>query len=151
MSDEVSYEHILFALEDGVATITLNRPEKMNAFHFALGAELSSAYARCDADDACIYWIVRRSRGCATFSTRTDVTRRESDYKAHGICASCNATDVCVGRDVEPVWMLKRCAEWKAKNYCKSTGYCANGPPYVMPSPNANEAMIICKYVLNLC
>ncbi len=52
MSDEVSYEHILFALEDGVATITLNRPEKMNAFHFALGAELSSAYARCDADDA---------------------------------------------------------------------------------------------------
>jgi enoyl-CoA hydratase/carnithine racemase len=52
MSDEESYEHILFAVEDGVATITLNRPEKMNAYHFALGAELSNAYARCDADDA---------------------------------------------------------------------------------------------------
>jgi len=52
MSDEGSYEHILFAVEDGVATITLNRPEKMNAFHFALGAELSNAYARCDMDDA---------------------------------------------------------------------------------------------------
>jgi len=52
MSDEGSYEHILFAVEDGVATITLNRPEKMNAYHFALGAELSNAYARCDTDDA---------------------------------------------------------------------------------------------------
>ncbi len=52
MSDEGSYEHILFAVEDGVATITLNRPERMNAFHFALGAELADAYARCDADDA---------------------------------------------------------------------------------------------------
>jgi enoyl-CoA hydratase/carnithine racemase len=52
MSDEESYEHILFGVEDGVATITLNRPEKMNAYHFALGAELSNAYARCDTDDA---------------------------------------------------------------------------------------------------
>jgi enoyl-CoA hydratase/carnithine racemase len=52
MSDDESYEHILFAVEDGVATITLNRPEKLNAYHFALGAELSTAYARCDADDA---------------------------------------------------------------------------------------------------
>ena len=52
MSDEESYEHILFDVKDGVATITLNRPEKMNAYHFALGAELSNAYARCDADDA---------------------------------------------------------------------------------------------------
>ena len=52
MPDEASYEHILFELEDGVATLTLNRPQRLNAFHFALGAELESAYARCDADDA---------------------------------------------------------------------------------------------------
>ncbi len=52
MPDEGSYKHILFAVEDGVATITLNRPKRLNAFHVALGAELESAYARCDADDA---------------------------------------------------------------------------------------------------
>jgi enoyl-CoA hydratase/carnithine racemase len=51
LPDEGSYEHILFAVEDGVATITLNRPKRLNAFHFALGAELESAYARCDVDD----------------------------------------------------------------------------------------------------
>ena len=52
MSDPGSYEHILFAVEDGVATITLNRPEKMNAYHAALGVELATAYERCDKDDA---------------------------------------------------------------------------------------------------
>jgi enoyl-CoA hydratase/carnithine racemase len=52
LPDEASYEHILFAVEDGVATITLNRPKRMNAFTFPLGAELERAYARCDADDA---------------------------------------------------------------------------------------------------
>ena len=35
-----------------MATITLDRPERRNAFHFALGAELEAAYARCDEDDA---------------------------------------------------------------------------------------------------
>jgi enoyl-CoA hydratase/carnithine racemase len=49
--DESSYKHILFSVEDGVATITLNRPERLNAFTFPLGAELESAYARCDEDD----------------------------------------------------------------------------------------------------
>jgi enoyl-CoA hydratase/carnithine racemase len=51
LPNEASYQHILFGVEAGVATITLNRPKRLNAFHFALGAELESAYARCDADD----------------------------------------------------------------------------------------------------
>jgi enoyl-CoA hydratase/carnithine racemase len=50
--DQDIYEHIIFGVEDGVATITLNRPERMNAFTFPLGAELEHAYARCDEDDA---------------------------------------------------------------------------------------------------
>lgn len=49
--EERGYKHILFAVEDRIATITLNRPERSNAFHFGLGAELGAAYARCDADD----------------------------------------------------------------------------------------------------
>lgn len=49
MSD---YRHILFDVADGIATITLNRPDKMNAAHFPLLGEISAAYARCDEDDA---------------------------------------------------------------------------------------------------
>jgi len=31
LPDEASYKHILFAVEDGVATITFNRPKRLNA------------------------------------------------------------------------------------------------------------------------
>jgi enoyl-CoA hydratase/carnithine racemase len=49
--EEPAYRHILFAVEGGVATITLNRPERSNAFTFGLGAELERAYAHCDEED----------------------------------------------------------------------------------------------------
>ena len=49
--EERAYKYILFSVEDGVATITLNRPERSNAFHFGLGVELEGAYARCDEED----------------------------------------------------------------------------------------------------
>jgi enoyl-CoA hydratase/carnithine racemase len=45
------YETIRFAVADGVATITLDRPEVRNAFGAGMGAELADAYRRCDADD----------------------------------------------------------------------------------------------------
>jgi len=39
------------AVEDGIATITLNRPEKLNAFVDATELELIEAFDRTDADD----------------------------------------------------------------------------------------------------
>ena len=47
-----TYEDLDFALEDGVATLTLQRPEQMNAFTGAMGRSLGEAYRRCDEDDA---------------------------------------------------------------------------------------------------
>jgi enoyl-CoA hydratase/carnithine racemase len=37
--------------DGGVAVITLNRPDRLNAFSGAMGAALGRAYAGCDADD----------------------------------------------------------------------------------------------------
>ena len=37
---------------DGVAVVTLNRPDKLNAFTGRMGEQLGRAYAACDADDA---------------------------------------------------------------------------------------------------
>ncbi len=48
----MSYEHIRFELSEGVAVITLNRPEQLNAFTGTMGRELGEAYRACDADDA---------------------------------------------------------------------------------------------------
>lgn len=47
-----SSPHLLVEVEDGVAIITLNRPEVMNAFSSTMGDALASAYRTCDEDDA---------------------------------------------------------------------------------------------------
>lgn len=41
----MGYEHIRFELEEGVAQVTLNRPERLNAFNLAMHAELREALA----------------------------------------------------------------------------------------------------------
>ena len=46
------YQHILYDVEDRVATITLNRPERLNAFTGIMLEELLDAFGRSDADDA---------------------------------------------------------------------------------------------------
>ena len=47
----MAYETVLYDVADGVATVTLNRPEKLNAWTAQLGAELGDALATADADD----------------------------------------------------------------------------------------------------
>lgn len=47
----MSYDSILLDVAGSVATITLNRPEKLNAFTRQMGAELIDALDRTDADD----------------------------------------------------------------------------------------------------
>lgn len=42
---------VLFDSTDGVATLTLHRPEVRNAFDGVMGIALSDALARCDTDD----------------------------------------------------------------------------------------------------
>jgi enoyl-CoA hydratase/carnithine racemase len=41
-----------FEVDDGVAVVTLSRPDQRNAFSARMGEELGWAYSRCDADDA---------------------------------------------------------------------------------------------------
>lgn len=46
----VDYEHILYDVADGIATITLNRPERLNAFDNLMLSEWRDAIERSDAD-----------------------------------------------------------------------------------------------------
>lgn len=48
----MNYEQILYDVADGILTITLNRPEKLNAFTTRMMHELIDAFGRADADDA---------------------------------------------------------------------------------------------------
>jgi enoyl-CoA hydratase/carnithine racemase len=47
-----SFETLLYAVEDGIATITLNRPEKLNAFTARMMKDLIEVFELTDADDA---------------------------------------------------------------------------------------------------
>jgi enoyl-CoA hydratase/carnithine racemase len=47
----MNYETLLYAATDGVLTLTLNRPDKLNAFTATMCTELIDAFDRADADD----------------------------------------------------------------------------------------------------
>ena len=47
----MAYNTILYDVEDGVLTLTLNRPERLNAFNHEMLNEMIDAFDRADADD----------------------------------------------------------------------------------------------------
>lgn len=47
----MDFEHIRYEIADGVLTITLNRPDRLNAFTATMGRELIAALDAADADD----------------------------------------------------------------------------------------------------
>ncbi len=47
----MAYKEILYAVQDNILTITLNRPEKLNAFTGVMMAELVDAFGRASKDD----------------------------------------------------------------------------------------------------
>ena len=47
----MEYQHILLQQTDGIATLTLNRPEVLNAYNPEMGDEIVDAFARIRADD----------------------------------------------------------------------------------------------------
>src|SRR5918992_204714 len=47
----MAFENILFEKSGGVARITLNRPERLNAFVGSMREEIYDALSECEADD----------------------------------------------------------------------------------------------------
>src|SRR3546814_15181340 len=69
---------ILVTREDGVATVTLNRPEAMNALSRALRAELAAVMRGLAADDG-IRAIVLTGAGTRAFTAGLDLTELGAD------------------------------------------------------------------------
>ncbi len=70
MSD---FTQILVEKADGIATITLNRPDKMNAYTRTMGAEIMAAMDDIDADDA-IRAVIFTGAGEKAFCAGADLT-----------------------------------------------------------------------------
>ncbi len=68
----MAYEHILVDKEEGVAVITLNRPEVLNAMNRKLSTELHEAVLAMNADDE-VGCIVLTGTGNRAFSAGGDI------------------------------------------------------------------------------
>jgi enoyl-CoA hydratase/carnithine racemase len=90
------FETILYSVEDGIATITLNRPDKLNAFTTRMMVELIAAFDVTDADDAVKAVIVTGagrafcagadlSRGGATFDRNANPDPERLAVRVNGV------------------------------------------------------------------
>lgn len=69
----MTYKTLDWAVNDGILTLTLNRPEQMNSFTVEMANELEAAFNRASADDA-VRAIVVTGAGKA-FCAGMDLTR----------------------------------------------------------------------------
>jgi enoyl-CoA hydratase/carnithine racemase len=67
------YTQIRFEIADRVATITLDRPDKMNAFTETMRLEMADAFDRTDADDA-VRAVIVTGQGTRAFCAGADLT-----------------------------------------------------------------------------
>ncbi|WP_374472909.1 crotonase/enoyl-CoA hydratase family protein [Phenylobacterium sp.] len=79
-----SFETIRYEVEDGVATVTLNRPDKLNAFNTQMMKELIDVFDVTDADDA-VRAVIVTGAGRA-FCAGADLSggAQTFDYEAQG-------------------------------------------------------------------
>lgn len=73
----MAYSAILVEIKEGVATITLNRPQKLNAFNNAMSTELYQAFAELDGVDE-VRVIIVTGAGRA-FSAGADLSAAGGD------------------------------------------------------------------------
>ncbi len=86
----MSWDTVLYEVDGGVATVTLNRPERMNAWNGALARDLSSALNAADADDDVRCLVITGAgrafcagadleRGAETFDDTRNESRRNRE------------------------------------------------------------------------
>lgn len=68
----MAYQTLTFEVADEIATITLNRPEKLNAWTPAMGADLADAFATADADSQ-VRVVVLTGAGDKAFCAGADM------------------------------------------------------------------------------
>ncbi|MBA4081917.1 MAG: enoyl-CoA hydratase, partial [Erythrobacter sp.] len=85
MSDDV----ILLEVADGIASVTLNRPQAMNALNRALRKRLAEVMRAVDADDD-VRAVILTGAGTRAFTAGLDLKELGSEAGALG---SANATD----------------------------------------------------------
>jgi len=80
----MTYQDILYEVRDAVATITINRPEKYNAFRPETCEELIDAFKRAGSDRE-VAVVVLTGAGDKAFCTGGDQSDHEGGYGGRGV------------------------------------------------------------------
>jgi enoyl-CoA hydratase/carnithine racemase len=97
--DLPSYRTLLVDVDDGVATITLNRPRRRNAFGDSMREDLADAYLRCDRTDA--IRVVVLTGAPPAFCAGADLGAGERTFTDPGPTFSAAGVDV-------PAWAVRK-------------------------------------------
>ena len=81
------FQEILYAVDQGIATITLNRPEKLNAFTETMRRELIAAFDAIDADDDVRAAIVTGAGRAFCAGADLSAGGKTFDHRARGIAS----------------------------------------------------------------
>jgi enoyl-CoA hydratase/carnithine racemase len=98
----VSFEHIDYGVEDGVGTVTLNRPEKLNAVNGVMLGELIAALDRADADDDVRVLIVTGAGRAFCAGADLSAGGKTFDRVARAVSSTPGPTSPTVGREGAP-------------------------------------------------
>ena len=124
MSNE--YTKIIYNIEDRIARITLNAPEKRNALSFEMRDELISALKRAESDDDVSIVLIDGSG--PSFCSGYDLSARDPNYKKNGWVESSyfdNWTDQFArscARDWLTIWDLLKPVVAKVHGHCVAGG-----------------------------
>ncbi len=76
----MSYETILVEQSEGIVTLTMNRPERLNAWTYQMGDELTAAIAQGNADDSVVAFVLTGAgRGFCAGADIEAVFKAQSD------------------------------------------------------------------------
>lgn len=70
----MEFADLLFQVEDGVATITINRPKALNALNSAVMGEINAAITQCRKDDA-VKAVIITGAGEKSFVAGADISQ----------------------------------------------------------------------------
>ncbi len=98
----MNYETLTYAVQDQILTLTLNRPEKLNAFNGTMMNELIAAFDAADADDGVRAIIVTGAGRAFCAGADLSAGAKTFDYAARDDKPEKQGTPI--GADGEPDW-----------------------------------------------
>jgi len=122
----VDYKLILYDLDEyGIARVTLNNPETMNALSWAMLAELDNAFVTAEKDDDVKLIIIKGAERCfssgfnlATQAHVGDEPRGKKDEAWRGSLWNCRAHTLCHADYSFRIWDLWKIVISQVHGYC---------------------------------